>query len=105
VNPLEANAKPTKKTRYSARAKQIKQPKAKGPKPGRTGSRSAGCRRGCRPPDAGWPAGPGWRYGRQERKKKAATTTGDKTRLHSSAIDPENSIALKGYGSCRTLLN
>ncbi len=70
VNPLEPAA-PTKKTRFSERAQagQAGQTaQGQGTEAGRTGSRSARRRRGCRPPDAGRSAGPGRRYVQEEEK-------------------------------------
>ncbi len=59
VNPLEAAA-PEKKTRFSARAKVPKQPKAKSILTDRrAGSCTGRCRRGCRSSNAVWPIGPG----------------------------------------------
>jgi peptidyl-prolyl cis-trans isomerase SurA len=79
-NPLESNAKPTKKTRYSDRAKLPKEPKAKGPQLDPQAPA---------PPDAAEvadrqaQAGPLGLGGNQtqNKKKKKSTTTGDKTRL------------------------
>jgi peptidyl-prolyl cis-trans isomerase SurA len=79
VNPLESNAKPTQKTRYSKRAKQIKQPKAKGPK---LDALAPAAPDAAEVADQQTQAGPLGLAGDTSRKKKqAATTTGDKTRL------------------------
>jgi peptidyl-prolyl cis-trans isomerase SurA len=82
VNPLEA-ARPTQKTRYTARAKTA--PKAKGKGKGTKQNALA-----PEAPDAAEiadrqtqvaPLGLGGNTAPEKRKKKAATTTGDKTRL------------------------
>jgi peptidyl-prolyl cis-trans isomerase SurA len=79
VNPLESKAKPTEKTRYSTRARQIKQPKAKGPKLDALAPASPGA---AEVADQQTQAGPlGLAGDTSKKKKKAATTTGDKTRL------------------------
>ena len=80
-NPLEANSKPEKKTRFSDRAKLPKQPKPKGPQLDPEAPA---------PPDAAevadrqaqaGPLGLGGNQTADKKKKKKATTTGDKTRL------------------------
>ena len=80
-NPLEANSKPEKKTRFADRAKLPKQPKPKGPQLDPQAPA---------PPDAGevadrqaqaGPLGLGGNQTPDKKKKKKATTTGDKTRL------------------------
>jgi peptidyl-prolyl cis-trans isomerase SurA len=79
VNPLESNAKPTEKTRYSSRAKQIKQPKARGPK---LDALAPAAPDAAEVADQQTQAGPlGLAGDTSKKKKKAATTTGDKTRL------------------------
>jgi peptidyl-prolyl cis-trans isomerase SurA len=79
VNPLESKAKPTQKTRYSTRAKQIKQPKAKGPK---LDALAPAAPDAAEVADQQTQAGPlGLAGDTSQKKKKAATTTGDKTRL------------------------
>lgn len=78
-NPLETTAKPTQKTRFSARAKDAKQPKAQGPQPDKLAPPA---------PDAGdvadrqtQSAPLGLAGDTASKTKKKATTTGDKTRL------------------------
>ena len=79
VNPLESKAKPAEKNRYSARAKQIKQPKAKGPK---LDALAPAAPDAAEVADQQTQAGPlGLAGDTSKKKKKAATTTGDKTRL------------------------
>jgi peptidyl-prolyl cis-trans isomerase SurA len=79
VNPLESKAKPAQKTRYSTRAKQIKQPKAKGPK---LDALAPVAPDAAEVADQQTQAGPlGLAGDTSRKKKKAATTTGDKTRL------------------------
>jgi peptidyl-prolyl cis-trans isomerase SurA len=79
VNPLESNAKSAEKTRYSARARQIKQPKAKGPK---LDVLAPSAPDAAEVADQQTQAGPlGLAGDTSKKKKKAATTTGDKTRL------------------------
>jgi peptidyl-prolyl cis-trans isomerase SurA len=79
VNPLESKAKPTEKTRYSTRARQIKQPKAKGPK---LDALAPAAPDAAEVADQQTQAGPlGLAGDTSKKKKKAATTTGDKTRL------------------------
>jgi peptidyl-prolyl cis-trans isomerase SurA len=82
VNPLEASNKPTDKTRFSARAKQVKlekQAKAKGTK---TDSMAPSAPDAAEVADQQTQAGPlGLAGDTSTKKKKKATTTGDKTRL------------------------
>ena len=79
VNPLEATAAPEKKTRYSARAKQLKQPKAKGPQPDALAPPAPDA---AEVADRQTQAGPlGLAGNTAAKKKKKGTTTGDKTRL------------------------
>ena len=81
ANPLEANSKPTEKTRFSARAKEQKKPKPAG---GTIADPNAPA-----PPDAAevadkqQQAAPLGLSGNTapKKKKKTATTTGEKTRL------------------------
>ena len=92
VNPLEASTKPTQKSRYSARAKLPKQPKAnKGPRidtMAPTGPDAAEVA------DRQTQASPlGLAGDTAKKKKKKATTTGDKTRMadkKKSETPPEN---------------
>jgi peptidyl-prolyl cis-trans isomerase SurA len=82
VNPLEPNAAPEKKTRYSARAKQPKQskrPKTEGPQPDALTPPAPDA---AEVADRQTQAGPlGLAGDTAAKKKKKATTTGDKTRL------------------------
>ncbi len=79
VNPLESKVKPTQKTRFSARARQIKQPKVKGPK---LDALAPAAPDAAEVADQQTQAGPlGLAGDTSKKKKKAATTTGDKTRL------------------------
>jgi peptidyl-prolyl cis-trans isomerase SurA len=79
VNPLESKAKPTEKTRYTTRAKQIKQHKAKGPK---LDALAPAAPDAAEVADQQTQAGPlGLAGDTSKKKKKAATTTGDKTRM------------------------
>jgi len=88
ANPLEASTKPTEKTRFSARAKEEKKNKVKGPQ---------------LDPDAPPPPDAAEIADRQEqaaalglnddtsaKKKKKQTTTGDKTRLTDKNKKPDN---------------
>jgi peptidyl-prolyl cis-trans isomerase SurA len=83
VNPLENHAKPTGKTRYSARAKEVKlgrQRKAKGPK---TDAFAPAAPDAAEVADRQTQAGPLGLAGdtSAKKKKKSATTTAEKTRL------------------------
>jgi peptidyl-prolyl cis-trans isomerase SurA len=79
VNPLEANARPEKKTRFSERAKLPKQPKAKGPK---VDTQAPAAPDAAEVADRQSQAAPlGLSGDTAAKKKKKATTTGDKTRL------------------------
>jgi peptidyl-prolyl cis-trans isomerase SurA len=79
VNPLETSARPTEKTRYSARAKTEKAAKAKGPK---TDTFAPAAPDAAEVADRQTQAGPlGLAGDTSKKKKKASTTTGDKTRL------------------------
>jgi peptidyl-prolyl cis-trans isomerase SurA len=81
VNPLETNTAPEKKTRFSARAKVAKQPKAKGPQPD---SLTPPAPDAAEVADRATQAGPLGLAGDTSKKKnkgKKSTTTSDKTRL------------------------
>ncbi len=79
VNPLETNTAPEKKTRFSARAKVPKEPKAKGPQPDAVAPPSPDA---AEVADRATQAGPlGLAGDTSKKKKKKSTTTGDKTRL------------------------
>jgi peptidyl-prolyl cis-trans isomerase SurA len=79
VNPLETKARPTEKTRYSARAKTEKAAKAKGPK---TDTFAPPAPDAAEVADRQTQAGPLGLAGDTSKKKKhKSTTTGDKTRL------------------------
>jgi peptidyl-prolyl cis-trans isomerase SurA len=82
VNPLEPNIAPEKKTRYSARAKQPKQSKrskTKGPQPDALAPPAPDA---AEVADRQTQAGPlGLAGDTATKKKKKATTTGNKTRL------------------------
>jgi len=78
-NPLEASSAPTKKTRYSARAKQQKQAKPKGP---RIDTMAPAAPDAAEVADRQTQAGPlGLAGDTSKKKKKNSATTGDKTRL------------------------
>jgi peptidyl-prolyl cis-trans isomerase SurA len=79
VNPLESSAKPDKKLRYSARAKQPKKLKVKGPQPDASAPAAPDAAEAA---DRQTQAGPlGLAGDTASKKKKKSTTTGDKTRL------------------------
>jgi peptidyl-prolyl cis-trans isomerase SurA len=79
VNPLEVSAKPTQKSRYSARAKVAKEAKAKGP---RIDSLAPAAPDATEVADRQTQAGPlGLAGDTSKKKKKTPTTTSDKTRL------------------------
>jgi peptidyl-prolyl cis-trans isomerase SurA len=79
VNPLEANTRPDKKTRFSERAKLPKHPKAKGPK---VDTQAPAAPDAAEVADRQTQAAPLGLSGDTAAKKKTkATTTGDKTRL------------------------
>jgi len=79
ASPLETSAKPAQKTRYSARAKQSKQPKAKGH---RVDTMAPSAPDSAEVADRQTQAGPlGLAGDTSTKKKKKQTTTGDKTRL------------------------
>jgi peptidyl-prolyl cis-trans isomerase SurA len=86
-NPLEANSKPEKKTRFSDRARLPKQPKPKGPQldPDAPSAPDA-----AEVADRQAQAGPLGLGGNQtDKKKKKNTTTGDKTRLSDKKKDQQ----------------
>jgi peptidyl-prolyl cis-trans isomerase SurA len=95
VNPLEATAAPEKKSRYSARARQPKQPKAKGPQPDALAPPAPDA---AEIADRQTQAGPlGLAGDTAAKKKKKATTTGDKTRMASKpkkAETPQGDVPL-----------
>ena len=78
VNPLETKARPTQKTRFSDRAKQPKQPKAKGPQPDKLAPLAPDA---AEVADRQTQASPLGLAGDTSKKKKKSTTTGEKTRL------------------------
>jgi peptidyl-prolyl cis-trans isomerase SurA len=79
VNPLETNAKPERKTRFSDRAKLPKQPKATGPKVDKLAPAAPDA---AEVADRQTQAAPlGLSGDTAAQKKKKATTTGEKTRL------------------------
>ena len=79
VNPLETNASSAQKTRYSARAKKVKEPKTKGTK---TDTMAPSAPDAAEVADRQTQSGPlGLAGDTTKKKKKSATTTGDKTRL------------------------
>jgi peptidyl-prolyl cis-trans isomerase SurA len=78
-NPLESEPKAEKKTRYSERAKQPKQPKAKGPHPDPLAAPAADA---AEVADTQAQSGPlGLAGDTTAKKKKKSTTTGDKSRM------------------------
>ena len=80
ANPLEETAAPTKKTRFTERAKQAKQPKVKGPK---VDAQAPPAPDAAEIADRQAQAAPLGLSGdtSAKKKKKNSTTTGDKTRL------------------------
>jgi peptidyl-prolyl cis-trans isomerase SurA len=86
VNPLEANQAPEKKTRFSDRAKQAKQPKSKGIQPDKQAPPAPDA---AEVADRQTQAGPLGLAGDTSKKKKAATTTQEKTRLADKNKKPE----------------
>lgn len=87
-NPLEADSKPEKKTRFSDRAKLPKQPKPKGPQLDPEAPAAADA---AEVADRQAQAGPLGLGGNQtDKKKKKNTTTGDKTRLSDKKKDQQN---------------
>ena len=86
-NPLEQQTKPEKKTRFSDRAKQPKQPKAKGPQLDPEAPAPADAAEVADRQVQSQPLGLG---GNQtKKKKKKATTTAEKTRLSDEKKKPE----------------
>ena len=87
-NPLEANSKPEKKTRFSDRARLPKQPKPKGPQLDPEAPAAADA---AEVADRQAQAGPLGLGGNQtpSKKKKKNTTTGDKTRLSDKKKDEQ----------------
>ena len=81
VNPLEASTKPTEKTRFSARAKEVKRSQSQ--RSAKTDSMAPAAPDAAEVADQQTQAGPLGLAGdtSAKKKKKAATTTGDKTRL------------------------
>jgi len=89
VNPLENSGKPTQKTRFSARAKVVKQPKPTGPK---VDTMAPSAPDAAEVADRQSQAGPlGLAGDTAKNKKKKATTTGDKTRLSDKNKKPDAS--------------
>jgi peptidyl-prolyl cis-trans isomerase SurA len=79
ANPLEASAKPEKKMRFSAHAKQPKKPKAKGPK---TDAQAPSAPDAAEVADRETQSGPLGLAGQTPaKKKKDSATKGEKTRL------------------------
>ncbi len=96
-NPLESNAPPEKKTRYSDRAKAPKQPKPKGPQlDPETPAPADAAEVADRQAQAG-PLGLGGNE--TNKKKKKATTTGDKTRLSDKKKPEETDTGEKQLGN------
>jgi peptidyl-prolyl cis-trans isomerase SurA len=79
-NPLEANTKPTQKTRFSARAKEVKQAKATGPKTDAMAPAPADAAEVADRQTQASALGLGGDTA-SKKKKKSNATTGDKTRL------------------------
>ena len=87
VNPLETNARPEKKTRFTDRAKQPKQPKATGPK---VDKQAPAAPDAAEVADRQAQAAPlGLSGDTSAKKKKKSTTSGDKTRLTDKNKKPE----------------
>jgi peptidyl-prolyl cis-trans isomerase SurA len=80
VNPLETTAKPTEKTRYSARAKVAKKAKSKGPKVDALAPPAADSAEVANRQTQAGPLGLAGDTSKKK-KKKTATTTSEKTRL------------------------
>jgi len=86
-NPLESAPKPEKKTRYSDRAKQPKESKAKG---SQVNPQSTPAPDAAEVADTQAQAGPlGLAGDTTAKKKKKATTTGEKTRLSDKKNEPK----------------
>ena len=90
-NPLESSTKAEKKTRYSDRAKQPKQPKPKGP---HIDPQAPSGPDAAEVADSQAQAGPLGLGGdtTNAKKKKKATTTGDKTRLSDKKNAPKETV-------------
>jgi peptidyl-prolyl cis-trans isomerase SurA len=87
VNPLEATARPEKKTRYTDRAKLPKQAKAKGPA---LDSQAPAAADAAEVADRQTQAAPlGLSGDTATKKKKKSTTSGDKTRLTDKNKKPD----------------
>jgi peptidyl-prolyl cis-trans isomerase SurA len=85
VNPLETKAKPTEKTRFSQRATQAKQPKAKGPQPDKLAPAAPDA---AEVADRQTQAAPlGLAGDTASKKKKKKTTEAEKTRLSAKSKD------------------
>jgi peptidyl-prolyl cis-trans isomerase SurA len=98
INPLETSVKPTQKTRYSARAKEVKQAKAKARGP-QTDSFAPAAPDAAEVADRQTQATPLGLAGDTSKKKKhKATTTSDKTRMadkkKSEAQQPSGDVPL-----------
>jgi peptidyl-prolyl cis-trans isomerase SurA len=98
VNPLETSVKPTQKTRYSARAKEVKQAKAKARGP-QTDSFAPAAPDAAEVADRQTQSAPLGLAGDTSKKKKhKATTTSDKTRMadkkKSEAQQPSGDVPL-----------
>jgi peptidyl-prolyl cis-trans isomerase SurA len=78
VNPLESNARPTQKTRFTARAKVARKAKVKGQK---TDALASAAPDAAEVADRQTQAGPLGLAGDTSNKKKKTATTSDKTRL------------------------
>jgi len=91
VNPLEATA-PDKKSRFSARAKLPRQPKAKGLQPDALAPQAPDA---AEVADRATQSGPLGLAGNtaNKKKKKDSTTTGEKTRLSQKKKSPEDEAA------------
>jgi peptidyl-prolyl cis-trans isomerase SurA len=91
VNPLETSAKPTEKTRFSARAKQVKKDKAKTKTNGiKVDPNAPAAADAAEVADRQTQAAPLGLAGDTSKKKhKKATATGDKTRLADKSKKPE----------------
>jgi peptidyl-prolyl cis-trans isomerase SurA len=86
-NPLESAAKPVQKTRFSARAKEPKQPKVSGPQPDKLAPAAADS---AEVADRQTQSGPlGLAGDTATKKKKKNTTSGDKTRLTDKNKKPD----------------
>lgn len=88
ANPLEAAPKAVPKTRYSARAKEVKQAKAAGPQPDKMAPAPADSAEVADRQTQSSPLGLAGDTA-TKRKKKANATTGDKTRLTDKNKKPD----------------